>query len=71
VPWVFDGAHEFLMEPGSDGTTLFIQRETFRGALVPFVGGLLTKTAAGFELMNAAFPRRVEARVRSRSGELR
>jgi hypothetical protein len=67
VPWVFDGAHEFLLEPGSDGTTVFTQRETFRGALVPFVGGVLTRTEAGFELMNVALQQRVEARAGSRS----
>jgi hypothetical protein len=62
VPWIFDGEHEFLMEPASDGTTVFTQRETFRGALVPFVGGVLEKTAAGFEAMNVALKQRVEAR---------
>jgi hypothetical protein len=60
VPWVFDGTHEFLMEPRSDGTTVFTQRETFRGALVPFVGGVLRKTEAGFGLMNVALKQRVE-----------
>jgi hypothetical protein len=61
VPWVFDGAHEFLMEPGADGSTVFTQRETFRGALVPFVRGVLRKTEAGFEMMNVALKQRVEA----------
>ena len=42
------------MEPGADGSTVFTQRETFRGALVPFVGGVLRKTEAGFEVMNVA-----------------
>jgi hypothetical protein len=63
VPWVFDGAHEFLLAPGADGTTVFTQRETFRGALVPFVGSVLRKTEAGFELMNTALKQRVEARA--------
>lgn len=61
VPWIFDGEHEFLMEPGAQGTTVFTQRETFRGALVPFVRGVLRKTEAGFEVMNVALKRRVEA----------
>jgi len=60
VPGIFDGAHEFLIERGADGTTEFTQRETFRGALVPFAGSVLRKTAAGFELMNEALKRRVE-----------
>ena len=61
VPGIFDGAHEFLIEPGAGGTTVFTQRETFRGALVPFVGGVLKKTEAGFELMNRALKDRAEA----------
>ena len=69
VPWVFDGAHEFLMLPGADGTTVFTQRETFRGVLVPFVPGVLTRTEAGFELMNGALARRVEARPRRRPSD--
>jgi hypothetical protein len=69
LPWVFDGAHEFLLEPGPNGTTVFTQHETFRGALVPFVRSVLAKTEAGFELMNVALKRRVEARVQSRSCE--
>jgi hypothetical protein len=61
VPGIFDGAHEFLIDPGAEGTTVFTQRETFRGALVPFVGGVLKKTEAGFVLMNQALKDRVEA----------
>jgi hypothetical protein len=61
VPGIFDGAHEFLIEPGRNGTTVFTQRETFRGALVPFVGGVLKKTEAGFDLMNQALKDRAEA----------
>ena len=65
VPWIFDGEHEFLMAPSSNGTTVFTQRETFRGVLVPFVGSLLRKTEAGFGVMNVALKQRVEAGVRS------
>jgi hypothetical protein len=61
VPGIFDGAHEFLIDPGAEGTTVFTQRETFRGALVPFVDGVLKKTEAGFVLMNQALKDRVEA----------
>jgi hypothetical protein len=59
VPGVFDGAHEFLID-GRDGTTTFTQRETFRGALVPFTGRLLARTKLGFEAMNAALKDRAE-----------
>jgi hypothetical protein len=59
IPRVFDGAHEFILAAGSTGTTL-TQRETFRGVLVPFCGGILAKTRDGFEAMNRALKVRVE-----------
>ena len=62
VPGVFDGAHELGLQPGADGTTVFTQRETFRGALVPFTGRLLARTEEGFVAMNAALKDRVEGR---------
>jgi hypothetical protein len=59
IPGIFDGAHEFIVTAGSNGTTL-TQRETFRGVLVPFCGGILAKTRDGFEAMNRALKARVE-----------
>ena len=59
-PGVFDGAHEFILEPRANGTTSFTQRETFKGVLVPFVGKILERTHGGFEGMNVALKRRVE-----------
>jgi hypothetical protein len=63
VPGIFDGEHEFVVEPGGGGA-IFTQRETFRGALVPFVGRLLERTRTGFEAMNAALKKRVEGASR-------
>jgi hypothetical protein len=60
VPYVFDGAHEFLVEPGSDGHVRFVQRETFRGVLVPFLRRVLARTRRGFEAMNRALKDRAE-----------
>ena len=60
VPRVFDGAHELHVEPLDDGRSRFIHRETFRGVLVPFVGGVLRDTDAGFAAMNAALRARAE-----------
>ncbi|XVH30473.1 SRPBCC family protein [Haloferacaceae archaeon DSL9] len=62
VPGLFDGRHEFLLEPLADGGTKFVQRESFSGALV----GLLlnrSKLTAGFEAMNDALKTRAEARA--------
>ncbi|WP_254840359.1 SRPBCC domain-containing protein [Natronomonas marina] len=59
VPNVFDGHHEFAIEPQADGGVRLVQRETFAGLLVP----LLLEEAAieqGFWEMNQALKRRVE-----------
>ena len=63
VPGIFDGEHEFIVEPAErpGGGSVFRQRETFRGALVPLVGRLLERTRTGFEAMNYALKERVEA----------
>ncbi|MDJ1431787.1 SRPBCC domain-containing protein [Halostagnicola sp. A-GB9-2] len=64
VPFVFDGYHEFHLEPVGDDNrrTRFLQRETFRGALVPI---LLDedKIMRGFEAMNRAIKERAERRL--------
>ena len=69
VPHVFDGRHEFLLEPLGDAgdRTRFVQRETFGGVLVPI---LLNPGAVrrGFEAMNAALADRAERSVRVESG---
>ncbi len=49
---LFDGEHYFLLQPNERGTTDFIHGEKFRGMLIPFFKGMLTKTREGFELMN-------------------
>jgi hypothetical protein len=66
VPRVFDGAHGFTIEKRPDGGSTFVQREEFRGALVPLVGRVLEQTAAGFEGMNAALKAHVEEQARAR-----
>jgi hypothetical protein len=64
VPGIFDGEHEFVVEPvgpPDERGARFTQQETFRGALVPFVGRILGRTRLGFEAMNRALKERVEA----------
>lgn len=61
VPHLFDGHHEFRLEPLDGGErTRFVQRETLGGVLVPF---LLDADAVrqGFEAMNGALAERAEA----------
>ena len=59
LPRVFDGEHEFILEPNGRGGTSFTQRETFRGLLVPFVGKVLERTRRGFEAMNQSLATRM------------
>lgn len=60
-PRLFDGEHIFEIFSSGDGSVRFVQRETFRGVLVPFLWGKLdTDTRAGFEEMNVALKHRVE-----------
>jgi len=60
VPGLFDGEHHLQLDP-LDAGTRFTQSERFGGILVPAAGGVLAKTQRGFEAMNAALERRVEA----------
>jgi len=60
VRGLFDGRHEFCLEPLADGRTELVQRETFSGLLV----GLLLDEGSirsGFRAMNAALKERAEA----------
>ena len=61
VPFAFDGYHEFRLDPTADGGTRLLQRETFRGALVPL---LLDEAEIerGFAAMNRALKERAESR---------
>lgn len=59
-PGIFDGEHIFIIEENEKGS-LFIQKENFKGLLVPLVWKSMEKdTKAGFELMNRALKQRVE-----------
>ena len=59
VRGLFDGRHEFRLEPLSDGRTRLVQREAFSGLLV---GLLLDEQSiqSGFRAMNDALKQRVE-----------
>ena len=62
LPWLFDGEHAFIIEPSSEGSVKFIQREKFTGLLVLFTRGLLRDTQRGFEEMNRELKKRAEQR---------
>ncbi|MCU1454224.1 MAG: Polyketide cyclase/dehydrase [Acidimicrobiales bacterium] len=63
APGVFDGTHTLALEPLANGHTRFLQREIFRGALVPLMKSVLRNTSDGFAAMNAALATRVETQV--------
>ena len=61
IPLVFDGEHILQFIDNNDGTTKFIQKEEFKGILVPFVKKMLdVNTKNGFELMNKALKEQCE-----------
>lgn len=58
---IFDGQHEFHIEPVADDKVRFVQREEFSGILVPILWPMLKKnTKRGFEDMNRALKERAE-----------
>ncbi len=60
IKGVFDGRHQFTIEPTSDGTR-FVQSEVFTGILVPLLSRSLDgATRRGFEAMNTALKERAE-----------
>jgi hypothetical protein len=62
LPWLFDGEHALIIEPSSEGSVKFIQREKFTGLLVPFTRSLLRDTQRGFEEMNKVLKQQAEHR---------
>ncbi len=61
VPGIFDGEHQFQLEPIGASRTRLIHREVFSGLLVPLLWqNLDTQTRQGFEEMNRALKNRVE-----------
>jgi hypothetical protein len=62
VPGLFDGEHSFAIQPLNENRVSFVQREAFKGVLVPlFARSLDNNTHRGFEEMNRALKERAEA----------
>ena len=62
VPGLFDGEHSFTIRPLAEDRVRFVQREEFKGLLVPlFARSLDANTRRGFEQMNAALKERAES----------
>jgi hypothetical protein len=61
VPGLFDGEHSLIIEPLGESRVRFVQREEFRGLLVPLLARSLDdNTRRGFEEMNHALKERAE-----------
>lgn len=67
IPGLFNGTHEFILDPLTQGGTRLVHKETFRGRLVPLLGGMFKGTDQGFVSMNLALEKEVLAR-QSKSG---
>ncbi|OPY31824.1 MAG: hypothetical protein A4E32_01427 [Methanomassiliicoccales archaeon PtaU1.Bin124] len=60
---LFDGEHSLKWASNGDGSTTFLQEETFKGLLVPLLRKRLElQTKPAFEEMNRALKARVEKR---------
>lgn len=58
---LFDGEHIFQINDNQDGTITFVQKEHFKGLLIPILKKKLElETKLGFEKMNIALRDRVE-----------
>jgi hypothetical protein len=61
MPGLFDGEHFLIIQPLDDNRVRFVQKEEFRGLLVPlFARSLDTNSQRGFEEMNRALKERAE-----------
>ena len=66
VPGVFDAEHDFTLQPQGSGTML-VQREVFRGVLVPLFSRMLSRTTLpAFVAMNEALKEKVEEQAATR-----
>jgi hypothetical protein len=67
VPGLLSGEHSHIIEPLEENRLRFIQREVFRGLLVPlFLRRMGTNLQRGYEGMNLALKQRAEASAAER-----
>jgi len=69
IPGIFDGKHIFEIAAHGKGKVQFVQREEFRGLIVPLLWKSLdTDTRSGFEAMNIALKARAESKLKDSFG---
>lgn len=59
---LYRGDHALILEPLPGGKTRFRQIERFMGPIVLFMGGMIEKTALGYQQMNQALKEEAERR---------
>lgn len=70
LPGLFDGEHEFQIEPMGAKQVRFVHSERFSGILVPVIMAFIgDSTRQGFEAMNQALKERAEARAARPGGQ--
>ena len=71
IPGVFTGEHTFKLEPLGENRTRFTQHSKFTGLAAKFVGNkFVTGGHQGFEAMEVALKKRVEATIDDQAGEV-
>ena len=63
VKGIFDGEHYFILQKKAEQETRVIHGELFSGFLAGMLSGMLSKTEAGFKLMNEALKIECEKQV--------
>ena len=60
IPKIFDGEHSLTIKKVDENKILFIQKEQFKGLLIPLFTNMLEDTKSGFIMMNEKLKQKAE-----------
>ena len=60
IPKIFDGEHSLTIRKVDENKILFIQKEQFKGLLIPLFTNMLEDTKSGFIIMNEKLKQKAE-----------
>ena len=60
IPKIFDGEHSLTIRKVDENKILFIQKEQFKGLLIPLFTNMLEDTKSGFIMMNEKLKQKAE-----------
>jgi hypothetical protein len=63
IPKIFDGEHSLTIQKIEENKVLFIQKEQFKGILVPLFTNMLKNTKLGFQMMNQKLKQEAEKKM--------